>query len=394
MKKILMYGALAFLCMGMAACDDCDPVAEQPVAPSVTKAPNTISGVITDMQGNPVAGATVKVGNKTATTNSQGVYVISDIAAGTYAVSVSANGLVSQESEIVLASSDNTQNYTWSAALANAANVANVNVTVANGGDGEVESEAIKGNDKGEIEIAVEVPAQTVPENTNIYMTPLYEAEDAASRAAAEEMLIGATLSCSKEGLVLSQPIDLKFAVDPTVSETVVTKQYVNGRWEVVNHEVKDGNVVISAREFTSYGLFFPVEVSLVSGFDAITFARSEWNNFNGTSPMTVATDATYDYNVGIKFETRAANNLEGLLIEFLARQYGSTSVVARGAYPLNLTLPIGTALNLKGDQAYDRITARGAGRSVSAKHFGVVSVAARTTVIADHEGGSNAGRL
>jgi len=53
----------------------------------------TISGVVTDSStGNPISGATVTVNSMSATTNSSGVYTISDIQAGTYTVTASAEG--------------------------------------------------------------------------------------------------------------------------------------------------------------------------------------------------------------------------------------------------------------------------------------------------------------
>ena len=390
MKKVLFYVAAGAFALGVASCSS-DPLNCEITPPVVKVAPNSLSGVVTDMQGNPVSGATVTLGDKTVTTDANGVYVFNDVAPGNYEITVTAPGKIEQESSVNITSGNSTQNFTWSTSMASAANVANVNVTVAEGGEGEVESEAIKGNTEGEIEMAVEVPAQTVPENVQITLTPLYEEEDAIARAPEEEeMLIGVTLSCSDPDLVLTQPMDLKFAVDETVSQTVVTKQYVNGQWVVVNHTVADGNVIIKAKDFTSYGLFFPVTVNLVAGEEAVPFERSLWDNLYGSATINLNTDAVFTYNMGIKIETKAVNNLEGLLIEFLARKYGATSVTNRGTYPLQVTLPVGTSLSIKGSQAYNQITASGAGRSVKAKQYGTVTVQTKTTVIANHEGGSN----
>lgn len=387
MKKFLMYGALAFLCIGVSAChsDDPDAVATPPV---VEKAPNAVTGVVTDMQGNPVEGAVVKVGSQSVTTDANGVYVLSGLDAGEHAVTVSGNGLVTRESTINVPSGDVTKNITYSPALANAGNVESVNVTVANGGQGEVESEAIRGNDKGEIEIAIDVPANTVPANTNISITPLYDASDAGARSVEESMLVGATIACSDASLRLSQPINLSFAVDATVSGAVVTKKYENGRWVTVQHEVRDGNVIIAAQDFTSYGLFFTVDVNVASGREPLTFARSEWNNINGSELMYVG-EATFGYKLGMEFSFKAANNIEGLMIELLARRYGATYVTAQGSYPINTILYPGIALSVSGYQAYGFVTARANGRTVTAKQYGMVEVTV-LTYNRDHEGGSN----
>lgn len=387
MKKFLMYGALVTLALGMTACSDDDPTSGYVEPPVVSKAPNTISGLVTNMQGEPIEGATVKLGSKTVTTDANGVYVFDDVDAGSYDVTVSATGMVSQTQKVVVASGDKTQKLSQSFSLADANNVGKIDVIVATGGEGAVESEAIKGNNEGEVKISLTAPAQSVPANTQITITPIYKAEDAA-RSEEEAMLIGATLACTGGNVTLSNDIDLKFAVDPSVSASVITKKYVNNTWVPVESKVVGDNVVISTRDFTSYGLFFKVDMNVTTGSEGIVFDRSEWNNLNGSTYLPVS-EAAFNYNLGTRFTATATNNLEGLLIELIARIYGPTTATARGVYPLNVTLPAGTALSIRGAQYYNTVTAKAAGRSVSAKNYGTVDVSV-ITYNRDHEGGSN----
>jgi len=51
----------------------------------------------------------------------------------------------------------------------------------------------------------------------------------------------------------------------------------------------------------------------------------------------------------------------------------------ATGTYPINVTLPVGTAMNISGRQEVTTLTASALGRSVSGKQYGTVSVITRT---------------
>lgn len=390
MKKIVLFGALALLCGSLTGCGG-DPEYWLQDAPEVAVAPNTLSGLITNMQGKAVAGATVKFGNETAITDAEGVYNFNEVAEGKYAISVTANGLVPVTDEITVSKSATTQHLVWNATMA-AENTTDVNVTVADGGEGSVESEALEGNDEGKVDITVTVPAAVVPENTTISITPIYTEESAAairsSRADDEELLIGANLSCSDANLVLSQDVDLKFALDGSIATSVVTKKLVNGQWVDAPSAVVDGNVVIAAREFTSYGIFLKVNVSEKTSTEALSFVRSEWNNTFGSSNVTIG-KAEFTYKLGTKIESVATNKLEGLLIEYLSRLAGAAVKTVDGTYPIDITLPIGFRLVVSGAQEKTEVTVSGSGKSVKGTTYGTVNV--KTSVTGrEHNAGTN----
>lgn len=385
MNKFVLFGAAMLLFTGLTSCHDDDPTVSTEI-PTPTVAPNTVSGIITTLEGEPIQNAQVKVGAYTATTNAQGYYLISDVAAGEYAAEASATGMVTATAEVTVAKAANTQSVVWSVALAKEVKET-VNVTVAEGGKGTVESDAIKGNTKGEIEMSVDVDANVVPTNTQISITPIYTEESAKikGRAESETLLIGANVTCSDPNLKLSSPIDVSFAVDQTVVSSVETKQYINGQWQPVAHTTNDKGIVVPTKEFAPIGLFFKVNVTTGSTTEPITFSRSLWDNLYGTAPMRVG-EATYTYKVGSDYETRGANTLEALLIEHLARLVGPTSRTLQGIYPLNMVLSIGQAVEISGKQAVENVTVSSSSRSVAAKKYGTVSVTAVGT-IRDHNG-------
>lgn len=377
MKKFLFAGAIALLGLSVASCHSDDPNYDDVQPPKVEVAPNTLSGVVTTKQGQPINGATVTAGNKTATTNAEGVYEISDINAGSYTVKASASGMISQETELVVENLNTTQHLTWSVALYKEV-VEEANVTVDEGGNGTVESEAIEGNDKGEIKITVNVPANTVPQDTKISIAPIYTEESAlitrATRATSERMLIGADVTCSDPNLTLANPLNVSFAVDETVTESVETRQYVNGQWITVDHSIDDNGVVVSTTNFGPIGLFFSVNITETVSSDPLTITPNEWNNLYGSSDM-MATEATYTYKVGSEYNARGANSLEALLIERLASIIGPTYVELQGVYPVNKNVPVGTAIALSGKQAKTTVTVTSRNRSASGTSFGTVSV-------------------
>lgn len=390
MKKILIYGMLAFLGVSLSACHKHhDPSYDDVTPPEVAVAPNTLSGIVTDMQGNPIAGATVRLGSESATTGENGVYEFGNVTEGTYTLSASAKDMFEATGSLTVAKSATTRHYVWNATLARV-NKTSFNVTVAGGGQGQVESDALKGNDDGKVDISVNVPDNVVPEDTEISITPIYTEASASVRSAAEEetLLIGATLACSNPSLTLSQDIELTFALDSSIASSVTTKKYVNGRWVEAPHSVTDGNVVISTRDFTSYGIFLKVNVSTTLSTEKLVFAQSQWDNLYGRNDMNVE-EASFSYKIGTQITSKATNKLEGLLIEHLARLFGTTVTEAQGSYPINVTLPVGTALTVEGAQERSDVTVSANSKSVTGTSYGTVNVRV-TTYNRNHNGGGS----
>ncbi|CAK7004551.1 MAG: hypothetical protein PARBB_00779 [Parabacteroides distasonis] len=385
-----LMGAVMLLCVTLTACDKDDPDYNKVTPPVVNIAPNTLSGIITTRQGQAINGATVSIGSQSTTTDNEGMYEISNVEAGTYTVKASATGMVTAEASITVAQSSHTMNLVWSASL-NKEIVENVNVTVDEGGSGSVESEAIEKNDKARVEIKVEVPKNTVPENTTVSISPVYTEESSliirALRAAEDKMLIGANVSCNNPEHTLSQPFDISFKVDETITESVEAKQYINGQWVTVEHLIDNGNVVISTTTFGTFGLFFPVDITYTNSSESLTFTPSSWDNLFGSNTIN-ATEASYTYKVGSEYNAQGANSLEALLIERLSSIIGPTYTSISGVYPLNVELPIGTALSIKGSQETNNVTVSSRNRSVSGTKYGTVTVQV-SSYNREHSGGT-----
>ncbi len=389
MKKILFFGVLSLVGLSFSACQHThDYNYDNVTPPTVAVAANTLTGVITDIQGNPISGATVKVGSMTATTDNDGVYHFDNVPAGSYTITASAPGKVNVTTDLVVSNSGNTQKLIWNASLPKE-NTTEFNVTVNGGGHGEVESEALRFNDQGKVEINVQVANNNVPKDVKIYLTPIYtEAGAELSRAEEEAMLIGANLSCSDPNLKLSQDVAITFDLDNSVANVLTTKKYVNGHWVEVEHAVTDGNVVINDRDFTFYGLFLQVDIAKKVKTEAIVFEKSEWNNLYGAHEEYVDV-ANFNYKAGTEIISRASNKLEGLLIEYMARLFGCVVKTVPGTYPIETVLPVGTALSIKGAQEITDITITGNSRSVKGTAYGTTTVQV-TTYNRNHNGGGS----
>lgn len=409
MKKLLIYGACLLLSMGAVSCHGDDPLTNNTVRPEVPATPNKLSGVITDVNGNPVAGATVTLDDgRTTTTDQNGYYEFEDVPAGPHTIKVKKDGMFSDTRDVNVSGSQENLNYVEGFTLNN--KVTKTLKVVPGQPVSESEtSQAIPGNEQGKVEIIVDVPADAlededgnpITDGLEIYLTPIYTEETANvmedTRASYEEkvMLIGATLHCSKPNIVIKKAIDIKFDLDDSV--VGVENKIYNGsddNWSDAPADivrVENGNIIFSAKEFTSYGIFIDLEVNNNAGRNNLTFTPSLWDNLDGTSVM-MAESSRYTYKSGSEILSTASNKLEGLLIEHLARLTGVNVKDVVGTYDVNTSISAGAALRIWGYQEKLNwtITAKLSRRQVKAVSYNTVSIFTEGWLREHNGGGSN----
>lgn len=380
---------IAGLTMGVAGCSDDDPDYDNVTPPVVEVASNTLTGVITSLSGEGISGAKVSLGaDNSATTDANGVYLFKDVKAGTYQLKAEAEGKLSHTGTLTVADVKKAQNLVWNAALASDVKK-EVGVSADAPSEGKVETETLKGNEEAKVEMKVEVAAGTVDTDVKVIISPLYREEDVVTRAAGETMLVGAALSCDKEGVSLKKAIELSFELDTELAGKVEVKQYKNGEWVKADSRVEDSHVVVAASEFASYGLFLGVEFSEKKSTEAVEFEQSKWDNLYGSKDMSVG-EAAYTYKVGTEISTEGTvSKLTALLIEELAQRFGATATTLNGSYPINVTLPVGTMLEISGVQEEWSVSASALGKSASGTRYGNVTVAVVTSN-RQHTGGGN----
>ena len=372
---------IAGLTMGVAGCSDDDPDYDHVTPPVVEVASNTLTGVITSLNGEGISGAKVSLGEgNSATTDANGVYLFKDVKAGTYQLKAEAEGKLSHTGTLTVADVKKTQNLVWNAALASDVKK-EVSVSADAPSEGKVETETLKGNEEAKVEVKAEIAAGAVDTDADVkvIISPLYREEDVVTRAADETMLVGAALSCNKEGVSLKKAIELSFELDTELAGKVEVKQYKNGEWVKVNSRIEDGRVIIAASEFASYGLFLGVELSEKKSTEVVAFEQSKWDNLYGSKDMSVG-EAAYIYKTGTEISTEGTSKLTALLVEKLAQRFGATAVTVSGSYPINVTLPVGTMLEISGVQEEWSVSASALGKSASGTRYGIVTVAVVTS--------------
>ncbi len=386
---------IAGLTMGATGCSDDDPDYENVTPPVVEVASNTLTGVITSLNGEGVSGAKVLLGaDNSATTDANGVYLFKDVKAGTYQVKAEAEGKLPYEGTLTVADEKKSQNLVWNAVLISDVKK-EVTVSAEEASEGKVETEHLKGNDEAKVEVKAKIAAGAVEADTEeevkVVISPLYKKEDVVARAARatdETMLVGASLSCNLEGVSLKKAIDLGFELDSELASKVEAKQYKNGEWVKVDSRIEDGRVIVVATEFASYGLFLGVEFSEQKSTEAVSFTQGKWDNLYGSKDMSVG-EAAYTYKAGTEITTKGTSKLTALLVEKLAQRFGATVATVNGSYPINVTLPIGTMLEISGVQTKWSVSASAFGKSASGTRYGNVTVAVVTSN-RQHTGGGN----
>lgn len=380
---------IAGLTMGVAGCSDDDPDYDNVTPPVVEVASNTLTGVITSLSGEGISGAKVSLGEgNSATTDANGVYLFKDVKAGTYQLKAEAEGKLSHTGTLTVADVKKAQNLVWNAALASDVKK-EVGVSADAPSEGKVETETLKGNEEAKVEVKAEIAAGTVDTDVKIIISPLYREEDVVTRAAGETMLVGAALSCDKEGVSLKKAIELSFELDTELAGKVEVKQYKNGEWVKADSRVEDSHVIVAASKFASYGLFLGVEFSEKKSTEAVEFEQSKWDNLYGSKDMSVG-EAAYTYKVGTEISTEGTvSKLTALLIEELAQRFGATATTLNGSYPINVTLPVGTMLEISGVQEEWGVSASALGKSASGTCHGNVVIEVATSN-RQHIGGGN----
>ena len=393
MKKLAKFGMYAFLgvalATSLAGCSDDDPDYSK-VTPPTVGISHSISGRVTSMDGNGLSAATVSMDGTSTQTNADGTFVFEGVAAGNHTLSASASGKQTKETTVNVSADGNGSNVVWNVSLPNEGTT----IEIATDGDTEasVTSETIKGNDKGAVTVDVTVPETALPEGSSIIITPIYTLDEvgtrANTRATESVVLIGTSVACTDANAVLASPIQLTYDVDAEVAQSITAQKYVDGQWVEAEFTVEGDQVTVFADQFTSYTLLFGADVTSSSSSTALAFGQDLWDNLYGSGDVTVSS-ASFTYHIGTEITSSGTNRITAYLIEILARIAGANVTTATGSYPINVTLPIGTALHVTGTQEVTTLTVSALNRSVSGKQYGDVAVVT-TTYNREHNGGSN----
>lgn len=395
MHKIFKLGMYTFLsmalAMGVTGCSSDDPDHKDVVPPTV-EVSHSVSGRVTSMDGTALV-ATVTMNGTSKQTNEDGTFVFDNVAAGNYTLKAEADGKLSKETTVTVAESGTGANVVWDVALANEGKTIQVSTTEDT--EASVTSETVKGNEDAAVTVDVTVPETSkLPEGSSIVITPIYSKNDgeemtrAADPTTESMVLVGTNIECSDANATLQDPITLSYDVDAEMAKAIKVQKYVDGQWVDADYTVNGGQVTVFADQFTSYALMFNASLTTTTGSEALEFEKDLWSNLYGYKNMTVS-DAAFTYHIGTEITTTGTDQVTAYLIEIMARLAGASVVTAEGSYPLNVTLPTGTALQISGVQQVSTLTLSALNRSVSGKQYGDIAVTTKT-YNRTHTGGSN----
>lgn len=399
-----MLGAFSVsMLLGGTACGSDDPDYSDVTPPVVASVASTVGGIVSDKSGDVIAGATVTMtdsnaGTKTVQTDADGIYLFEEVQPGAYSLTVEAEGKQTAEGAVTVEAAEVTQRYIWNVALA-ADVVEHIAVSATEATQGELTTETLSGNEVATVNISTVVPANAVSgvaegQEVVIDMRPVYSiagAERSAAlgtKASAESMLTGSELKCNVEGATLNTAMELRMNVGDQLVSGAEVRRYKDGQWSAANWSKDGDEIVVEADEFATYGVFVNIDYSLQEKNNPISFAQGIWDNLYGAQDVNI-TSVPYSFKAGTEVTTTASDKLTGLLVEKLAQLYAAANTTVDREYPVNVTLPVGTKLEISATQKVITATISALGSSATITNYSDVSINV-TTSNRQHTGGGS----
>lgn len=350
MKKFFMYGAFALLSIAAVSCHGDDPMVDGNGTTSpVIRTTNTLSGYVTDANGDPIAGATVTCDGKTVTTNADGYYEFDNVPTGTNTVTVTADG-TEQTREVVVTEDGETST---SASSSFTIFKTTPSTHIKNGQYTSVMTDYASINPEAECKIEAELENGTFDDNdVEIWITPIYTelSADVTRALSVNTFLLGAKINISNPNAEVKKDIKVTFNLDQSMTGEAKFKEYKNGQWVNANYTIEGDKVVIKTKEISSLGIFADIVTNEKTTTTPLTFSQSQFNNINGSSSMKLS-PVTFTYKSGVDFTTSPANKLQAFILDTVARVFGVKVQNVTGSYQPADRLNAGWAIDIYGHQ-------------------------------------------
>lgn len=397
MRTMIQNGVYLLLCLSflfnMTSCKDDDPDYSR-VDPPVVPITHGISGIIKTMGGEVIKDATITLTSGstvlTQKTDATGSFSFEGLQSGDYTIKAEIAGRLSESEKISFTDQSVAQRTMWTPMMIKSG--VEELVKAAEGKVVTTETETITQEENAKITIVSTVPANAIESDATLIFTPIYSIADAQKTRAVENevMAMGIKVSCSNANLQLKKEIAMVFNLSTNAIKVAKIRKYENGQWIDISSQFVDNKITFEANAFTSYALFLPsVTKSSTSGTIPVTFEKAEYDNLYGAADMLVQ-NVAYTYKSGSQITSTSQTPLAIFLTELLAREIKGKAVSdVKGSHPMNLTLPVGTKMVVKGTQQVTTQTLTSNGISASGKEYGGVKVVFETGN-RQHSGGSN----
>lgn len=370
MKKVSTWGMLMFLAAGLTlgatSCSDDDENLENVTPPEITVQKGSVQGTVSSLSGA-VAGATVKMGNLSATTDASGAFTFADVAAGSYTLSVAVDGYETPADQTV-----NVKDGVASVANFVMAKIATTKVTVDVAATEEVKTEPIQAEVPAvakeatiEYQATVPVGALEAPESGEEVVLEISTMSSTSAASRATNAVLGGVNV--KTNAKFKNPIKVDVAVSSAdvASEAIVNKSN-NGQTSKGNFQVNGKIITIFVDSNGDYSIVLPA-VSITKGSPNVTYVEVlnfDKDNTYGNAAAAVS-NPTYTYNVG--GSTSVTGN--AYLIAYLAASSINSQSSVTGSYNLGFTsVPVGTGVSILGKQSKTETSTKATLGSLSAE--------------------------
>lgn len=356
MKKLAKYVWLLAGLLAFGACTKHDKTFDDVTPPDLNFDKATITGIVTDFQGNPLSNATVSSDEMTVNSDSDGVYQMEVPLGGDGLVTLTASypGKNSKKAQVSLDTSKSEGLYhifQQNFRLPSASNMVIFEDMA------ELSTETLDFNSVAQVKNIVTINPDFLTGSESFKMSLTYDQNEVgeASSKSAETMFYALLVEETSGTGLPNIEYELGLTLRDTTQEFVYVKQYdaVAKGW----NDVPPSNIVLEtdllkierAKVGTVYGLFGKVDIDLLSTEKTpIPCYPSNVDNLYGANPMTIPS-VKFGYNVGVDINTAQVHTqIEGLLMERMVTDLGLLKTVVNYELPLNLILPIGTGADIK----------------------------------------------
>ena len=370
MKKVSTWGMLMFLAAGLTlgatSCSDDDENLENVTPPEITVQKGSVQGTVSSLSGA-VAGATVKMGNLSATTDASGAFTFADVAAGSYTLSVAVDGYETPADQTV-----NVKDGVASVANFVMAKIATTKVTVDVNATEEVKTEPIQAEVPAvakeatiEYQATVPVGALEAPESGEEVVLEISTMSSTSAASRATNAVLGGV--SVKTNAKFNKPVLVDVAVSSAdvASEAIVNKSN-NGQTSKGNFQVNGKIITISVDSNGDYSIVLPaVSITKSTNVTYVEVLNFDKDNTYGNAAAAVS-DPTYTYNVGGSTSVTGNN---AYLIAYLAASSINSQSSVTGSYNLGFTsVPVGTGVSILGKQSKTETSTKATLGSLSAE--------------------------
>lgn len=355
----------AGLTLGATSCSDDDENLENVTPPEITVQKGSVQGTVSSLSGA-VAGAIVKMGNLSATTDASGAFTFADVAAGSYTLSVAVDGYETPADQTV-----NVKDGVASVANFVMAKIATTKVTVDVNATEEVKTEPIQAEVPAvakeatiEYQATVPVGALEAPESGEEVVLEITTMSSSSAASRATNAVLGGV--SVKTNAKFNKPVLVDVAVSSAdvASEATVNKSN-NGQTSKGNYQVNGKIITISVDSNGDYSIVLPaVSITKSTNVTYVEVLNFDKDNTYGNAAAAVS-NPTYSYNVG--GSTSVTGN--AYLVAYLAASAINSQSSVTGSYNLGFTsVPVGTGVSILGKQSKTETSTKATLGSLSAE--------------------------